>query len=199
MESPQDSYFILMLALASYGSAIWGGLFFFKTDDPGAKQGRRLIGFCSITATVVALASISTAVPRPPLASSLAAGLYLVSLALFWLSIAEHRKAPLAFAFSSEKPDHFVISGTHKLIRHPFYTSYLLGWAAPVIYAESFAAAICFSIMLIIYWRSATLEESFFQLSAFSEEYAIYKRSTGMFFPRLLKKPGPIVGKIFKI
>src|SRR5690606_36209611 len=70
-----------------------------------------------------------TGEPTPSPALALAIVLAVLSLWLFHRTIAASREGRLHFAFDAEKPESLVTAGPYRLVRHPFYTSYLIFWA----------------------------------------------------------------------
>jgi protein-S-isoprenylcysteine O-methyltransferase Ste14 len=112
--------------------------------------------------------------------------LFTVSLAVFWWSVSATRSSKrLTLAFTPDKPAFLIDSGPYSRVRHPFYTSYLLFWAGAALVgadASSYAIAIVISLCFV---AAARMEESKFMRSALAADYAVYRRQTGMFLPRL--------------
>lgn len=82
-----------------------------------------------------------------------------------------------------------VQKGMYKIVRHPLYASIMLMfYGACLVYRNIFCfLAVTFIFIPFMYYRAKQEEtiliETFF-------EYNDYKRSTGMFFPKMLKRKG---------
>ncbi len=113
--------------------------------------------------------------------------LYCLSLAIFWWTIASHRSKPLAACFSKDEQLHLVQHGPYRLMRHPFYCSYLLAWLAGAVATLNPWLAGAFVVMFALYLTAARDEEKKFASSSLSRAYASYCSSTGQFFPNPLK------------
>jgi protein-S-isoprenylcysteine O-methyltransferase Ste14 len=114
--------------------------------------------------------------------------LFLSAHLLFWSAVAVHRKAPPAIAFSERPPRSLTTGGPYRLIRHPFYTSYLLAWLGGACAAGSAYLALAAAWMFVFYYLAAVREEAEMLASAtFGAEYGRYRRRTGMFLPSLLR------------
>lgn len=115
--------------------------------------------------------------------------LFLVSANLLYYSaILATRCAPLSIAGSRDTPVHLLFDGPYRWVRHPIYTSYLLGWcgAASAIPLRGLHAILAWSgvlLMAIVYARTACAEERKFEQSAFAERYRRYRETAGLFWP----------------
>jgi protein-S-isoprenylcysteine O-methyltransferase Ste14 len=111
--------------------------------------------------------------------------LYLGALLLFWSAIAANWKRPLALAFTREAPHHLTATGPYRYIRHPFYTSYLLGWLAGYFATGNAWTLAAPLVMGVLYVLAARSEERLFLKSGLATNYESYKREAGMFLPNL--------------
>jgi protein-S-isoprenylcysteine O-methyltransferase Ste14 len=109
--------------------------------------------------------------------------LYSLSLLLFWRAVAANRAKPLAACFSTDRQSHITRSGPYRVVRHPFYCSYLLAWMAGWLATGSIWLGPTVVAMFAIYLLAALREEARFAQSALAGEYAKYRLRTGMFFP----------------
>ena len=75
--------------------------------------------------------------------------------------------------------------GPYRLIRHPFYTSYLLAWTAGYFASGSAWSILTVVAMVVLYKRAADLEERKFEVSKLRNSYAQYRQEVGQFVPRL--------------
>jgi len=159
--------------------------FFVKSGRMSA--GLRITALAGVIFAVLHLAVIlRTPVLYPPAA---AAGLvlYCLALGMFWWTIKAHRVKPLAACFSTNETLHLVCSGPYRLVRHPFYCSYLLAWLAGAIGTLNIYLGLTFVAMFALYLTAALNEEKKFATSPLARDYASYCGATGRFFPRPFK------------
>ena len=124
----------------------------------------------------------------PNARTGLAFLLFVGSLALFWRAVAAFRTERPRIAFSPGVPDDLVTRGPYRLIRHPFYVAYTLSWIGGALGAPNWATIAAVPVMGYLYVRAARAEETEIAHSPMGQEYANYKRRTGMFFPRLIRR-----------
>jgi protein-S-isoprenylcysteine O-methyltransferase Ste14 len=175
----------LLAYFTCVGSFIWGmsGSFFRRVDRAG--WGFRSIQMGGAVAFIWNTWALLRH-ERIELFSGLAAlALYGASLLGFWWSVGAYSKSPPSHAFSADRPVALVQSGPYRLIRHPFYTSYLLTWCAGLVATHEVTLLIPLGLMIGIYAYAARLEEQKFASSALSNQYAAYRARTGMFLPWL--------------
>jgi len=145
-------------------------------------------GAIVLTLVVIAVACVDLwALWAGPLWSpAMVAGLVLqlTSLWLFWQAIAASRAARLRLAFDPTLPASVVRHGPYRVVRHPFYTSYMLFWVGWSVAAWSLWALPPLLVMLAVYIYAARGEEGRFARSPFANEYAAYRQQVGMFWPR---------------
>lgn len=110
---------------------------------------------------------------------------YLMSLSLLGWSFYVNRKKPLSLSYSNDEPQHMVMNGPYRYIRHPFYSAYALGWAAGPLVSGHHWLWIFVAIILYLYWKSAVLEEEKFAQSSLAKAYQDYKQQTGRFLPKI--------------
>lgn len=122
--------------------------------------------------------------PQWPPAMLAGLALQFASLWLFWQAIAASRAARLRLAFDPTLPSGVVRHGPYRVVRHPFYASYMLFWIAWSIATWSVWSLPPLLVMLAIYVLAARGEEGRFARSPFADEYAAYRQRVGMFWPR---------------
>lgn len=115
----------------------------------------------------------------------LATFMQFLSFISFWFTIFYIGKHKLLVAGSEENPLHFFSSGPFKLVRHPFYSTYLLSYLGTGISTFNLPYVILVLISILFYYRTAKDEESLFVSSDFREKYLLYRNKTGMFIPKL--------------
>jgi protein-S-isoprenylcysteine O-methyltransferase Ste14 len=148
-------------------------------------KGRHRYRASRVSAAVL-LAEAAAIAARPvPAARGLAACAVLaVALLLFAWAVAANRRRKLGLAFAGEVPGHVQTSGPYRLVRHPFYASYLLAFAGGAVAAGTPWLAPVVLAGAATYWRAARQEEAAFEASPLCEAYRRYARRVGMFLPR---------------
>ncbi len=172
---------VTLLFSAIVLSLVWGRLCFFKVDGSTrlwVALGYDLMVTIHILTTFYYMLTV-TQFTEPML--WLAGFLYVLSLMLFWWSVRTARK--LDFAFSNRVGD-IVVTGPFALVRHPFYTSYLLAWFASSFLFNSPILWITLFFLGGFYFFSARREESVILASPQAKRYQNYRKSVGMFLPR---------------
>jgi protein-S-isoprenylcysteine O-methyltransferase Ste14 len=122
---------------------------------------------------------------QPVWAQVIGLAVELAAAALFWWAVRASRQAGLRFAFDEEHPHSLLTDGPYGIVRHPFYTSYLLFWIGWGIAVWSPWALLGTATMLALYLRAALWEERRFSLSPLASDYAAYKQRAGLFWPRI--------------
>lgn len=112
----------------------------------------------------------------------LACLIYFGSLLLFWWGINTAKGLNFAFGNFSGK---IITSGPFKFIRHPFYLSYSLIWAASTLLFNSPVLWITLLYLVAFYWNSAKSEEKAILNSKQADQYRTYCKETNMFIPRI--------------
>jgi protein-S-isoprenylcysteine O-methyltransferase Ste14 len=152
--------------------------------SPKMSIGAQVISLAVVLATIGFLFLLWRDV-QPVWAQIAGLGIELAGTALFWWAVRASRKARLRFAFDEEHPDSLLTSGPYRIVRHPFYTSYLLFWIGWGVAVWSPWAVLVVAIMLVLYVRAALMEERKFSLSPLASDYAVYRRRAGLFWPRI--------------
>lgn len=183
---PVTQWLTLALATLSYGSAIWGGLRFFRVNDAGAARGKRRIAALVVPFTVLGLWLIWQRPAASPWLAALSAGVYLLSLIVFWWAIHANRRQPLAFAGSQQQPQKLMLAGPYAWVRHPFYSAYLAGWLALWLAVPCLLTTAMLLIMVNVYTRLAQQEEALIQQSPLAAVYRMYMLQTARFVPWLM-------------
>lgn len=175
---------VLLMALACFISFGWAMKKFFVKPD-GKTHGMQAI---YLFGTLFMLLHVGLIVFRYEFHAVATLGgmvLYAAALALFWWTIQVNRARPLSFAFSQDQPQHLVINGPYRYMRHPFYCAYMLAWLAGALAVPEPWLLATAGIMFFLYRQAAQQEEQKFAESEFAENYKEYQRRTWMFFPRM--------------
>lgn len=171
-------FVLLMSSLASFG---WGMSKFFLKPT-GDTAGMKVIRAFSTVTALLHLAAILVT-PCKPTQSLVAAAMYASGLALFFWAISANRKRSLSAAFSQDLPSHLVTWGPYRMIRHPFYTAYLMAWTAGYLGTGRLWLLPTLAGMIIVYFTAALKEEDKFASSRLAEQYRTYQQCTGRFLP----------------
>lgn len=78
-------------------------------------------------------------------------------------------------------------TGPYAYVRHPFYTSYLVGSVAVLVAFPGVFAAVSLILNIAFFAFAARGEEKNLMESALAPAYAEYRNRTGMFFPRIFQ------------
>jgi protein-S-isoprenylcysteine O-methyltransferase Ste14 len=175
---------VLLAALACFASFAWAMKKFFVKPD-GSTQGMRSIYFGGTLFSLLHLGLILTSYTFHVVSTFGGLLLYAAALALFWWAVRTNRSRPLSFAFSNDRPQHLVVSGPYRYMRHPFYSAYTLAWLAGALAVPEPMLLATAATMFYLYWQAAGQEERKFTESEFCDAYREYQRRTWMFFPRL--------------
>jgi protein-S-isoprenylcysteine O-methyltransferase Ste14 len=116
--------------------------------------------------------------------------LYVLAWLLFEWAVKATRERRLSFAFSSDWPVRLMNRGPYRLVRHPFYTSYMLAWIATLVATRQPLLLGLILGMFVFYNRAANYEESKFAASPLADDYASYRARTGKFLPLGWMKAG---------
>lgn len=163
-------------------SLIWARLRFFKMTSGTPRLSALLYDAAVATQIITTLVLMFTVEGRFVALIVLSVFLYSISLLMFWWAIITAKS--LDFAFSDEV-GRVVTTGPFKIVRHPFYTSYMLAWFASSFLFNSLILWITLVFLVAFYFLSARKEERVILKSAYSDEYRNYIKNVGMFLPRI--------------
>lgn len=109
----------------------------------------------------------------------------LAALGLFRLAILATRQRRLTLAFSQDQPTFLVDRGPYRLIRHPFYTAYVIYWWSGAFETLSVWCSLAAMGLTAVYVIAAVKEERKFAASHLATEYAAYRGRAGLMWPKL--------------
>lgn len=118
----------------------------------------------------------------------IASSVVLACLVLFFYCSAIIRSNKLSIVFSADSPEFHISRGPYAVVRHPFYTSYILTYGALALVAQDILLTVLCLGMFITYYSAARYEEKKFLNSNLKSSYQKYQTQTGMFFPRIAKR-----------
>jgi protein-S-isoprenylcysteine O-methyltransferase Ste14 len=114
-----------------------------------------------------------------------ALALFVLSAGLFAWTAGATRQTPPTLAFDTDQPAFLLRHGPYRLVRHPFYLSYLLFWTGTAMAFAGVWPWLTPAVMTAVYLRAAMLEERKFRCSSLAAAYDVYRLQAGMFLPRL--------------
>jgi protein-S-isoprenylcysteine O-methyltransferase Ste14 len=148
-------------------------------------KGRHRYLASRVSGAILAAEAIAIAgAPVPPGRAAAAIAVLAASVALFLWAAWTNRTRKLALAFAAATPQHVQTGGPYRLVRHPFYASYLVAFLAGALAAWTPWLVPAIGVGILTYWRAAREEERAFARSGLAEAYRRYARRVGMFLPR---------------
>jgi protein-S-isoprenylcysteine O-methyltransferase Ste14 len=172
---------LLLICLLSFG---WGMRYFFV--QPRRKTvGMKATALVAFLTALLHFQAILSMRDVPATRFGIACAAYLASAALFWWSVRASRAILLAACFSGDGPVHLNTRGPYSLVRHPFYSSYLLASLSGLIATANVSLVPTVIAMFIIYRTGARREEAHFDAGPLAAQYSLYRRCTGRFFPKI--------------
>ncbi len=171
-----------LAALAAVGLAFLGGVRV-VFERPKGTHPYHAARVSAAVLLVEAVALVLAPVPRGRLLS--AGAILATSLMLFLWAAWTSRERKLGLAFAGRVSEFVQTRGPYRLVRHPFYLSYLLAFLGGALAAGSPWLAPAVLAGALTYWRAARHEEAAFEASPLRDAYRCYARQVGMFVPRL--------------
>ena len=173
---------VTLTGLAVFAQHIWALRGHFASDS---MTGQARVISAAALATCLVMIILVWLVAQPPLAQLGGLALMVGSLTIFWSAIRASRAARLRFAFDSALPEKLGTTGPYRVVRHPFYVSYLLVWLGWALASWSAWALLPVATMVALYLIAARYEEKLLATSDMAEAYAAYQRETGLFWPKI--------------
>ena len=176
---------IALFALVAIASVLmfWSTRRFFTAPDGKHQPGTRWLYGLTCLCGVVQIVDLVRVPSFSTPAAALALAMYTSGLVVWLLAVRVHWRRPPSLAFSRDAPEHLVTSGPYAVIRHPFYTSYLLGWFAAFVATGTWTSLAAALLMFGFFDRAARQEEDKFKASELSHSYAQYRARTGRYLP----------------
>lgn len=116
------------------------------------------------------------------------------SIALIGLTLGTNRIPLSLWHQKDDAPHNIVTFGAYRLIRHPFYSSFLLAVLSALLLAPHFVTLLTLIYAFVALNITAAREEKRLATSEFGEEYREYLKRTGRFLPRFPGRRGRIDG-----
>lgn len=119
----------------------------------------------------------------------------IASAALFWQAVEATRAARLRYVFDPKAPHRLVTEGPYRLVRHPFYTSYIMLWMGWGIATASLTAILPVLFFIVAYGLAARREEASFAGSPLAAQYEDYRNAVGFMVPKLSPRGNQATGR----
>ena len=116
--------------------------------------------------------------------SILGVAFQMMSVFLFGWCVGTSGKRNLSLAFSPNCSPRLMTEGPYSVVRHPFYTSYMIYWIGNAIIATSIFTIGAAVILGILYLYTSRREDEFLA-ERFAGEFSQWRANTGAFFPKL--------------
>jgi len=173
---------LLAVGFLCFAAFCWGAAAHFRRTDR-IPPGTRLIAVLTLAGFGLFLGRLALGKPGPDWSAALA--LFVLSAGLFAWTVGATRQTPPTLAFDTDQPAFLLRHGPYRLVRHPFYLSYLLFWAGTATASPGIWPWLTPAVMTAVYFRAAMLEERKFRHSPLAAAYNAYRAQAGMFLPRL--------------
>jgi protein-S-isoprenylcysteine O-methyltransferase Ste14 len=131
-----------------------------------------------------------TFTPAYEIVRAVATALCVVAIALYMLTLGTHRVALPGWHQPHDKPSELVTWGPYRRIRHPFYSSYVVFFAASLLLAPALPVLLNCIYLFSIINLTAAREDKDLGVK-FGAPYEDYAARAGRFFPRL-KRSRPV-------
>jgi protein-S-isoprenylcysteine O-methyltransferase Ste14 len=173
--------------LISFG---WGIVRFFRQPAVARNAGMSFIAFGGIAMNGFNAVQVAFYAPGA-LQAAVACALMALALLLFWGAIAAHAKNRPVAVFAGETPGMITTRGPYRIVRHPFYVSYILAWLGMAVATWHWASLAMCVLMTAVYAAAAHHEERAILAGPAGHAYAEYAARTGGFVPRLTRLFSP--------
>ena len=173
--------------LLTYGLFAYCTLVVFRSVDVSARYFRAIVSvFGSASGLYFGFLTLNG---QSTVSASASLVLFIAALALLLSSLREIGKLRLGFAGSTTAPPSLLTTGPYRVVRHPIYVAYIVGWTAGLLNAisprEWAIGAVLWMAMAAIYSFAARQEERTIAQGEFGRAHADYAARTGMFVPYL--------------
>lgn len=180
----------VVISVVAIGSFAWSVFGAFRSGED-TTSGYHTLRLSAVTAWIIQVYVLLHATLAFDSPNYWAGNLLIVlGLLLFWHCVKVTRTRKLTLAFSVDAPEHIYQIGPYGYVRHPFYLSYLAAYFGMAIAANDVWLYLTAIVMYVLYYYAARFEEAKFEKSQLSGHYAEYRRSTGMFLPRMRRLGG---------
>ena len=179
---------LLLLLLCNFVAIGLLPLMFFKKD--GEYNLRWLLTRAPFLVAPIALLLGTMGVLAPVFnfaTQLLAVPLAVLSISLMAMTIGSHRIPLALWHQDNDAPQELVTWGPYAVVRHPFYSSFILALLAAAIAFVHPVTLLCLLYGTAVLTVTAIREERRLASSSFGAEYVKYMQTSGRFFPRILR------------
>lgn len=166
----------------------WHAIYWYFEDTGVRSKGLRTLMKINSFAFLAQTISIVSFAEGTALGYLSAIGAFLISLVTFQWTVDSGREANLALAYNPVTSVKVAKKGPYRWIRHPFYATYMLYWSVIPLLTRDWYALLSLALVCGLYIHAARGEEAKLLAGPLSAEYAEYRSSTGMFFPKLWRR-----------
>jgi protein-S-isoprenylcysteine O-methyltransferase Ste14 len=154
------------------------------TDDAGAIWAQLSFGFTG------ALPAITLGLVVPIRLYNALGAIAILSCSLTLYEWARHTIWGRSFyiAWSGDVPEALCDRGPYAYVRHPIYASYILAFLAVLVAMPTLITLAAFVFNAGLFTHAALSDERSLSSATFAADYAQYKKRTGMFLPRLVRR-----------
>lgn len=110
----------------------------------------------------------------------------ILSISLMAMTVGSHRVPLALWHQDNDSPQELVTWGPYAVVRHPFYTSFILALLAAALALPHPVTLICLLYGTVSLTLTAVREERRLSSSACGADYVRYMSKSGRFFPRIL-------------
>lgn len=115
--------------------------------------------------------------------ADLAIGISLAAFVVFFAAIRATRRRGLSLAFSDRTPGAVIHGGIYRVIRHPFYASYILYWLSWLPLTSLDPVACVMAAIMIVAYKLAAEKEERLLTARLGQPYSALARRTWRFMP----------------
>ncbi|HEX2840966.1 isoprenylcysteine carboxylmethyltransferase family protein [Hyphomicrobium sp.] len=115
--------------------------------------------------------------------ADLAIAISLAAFILFFAAVRATQNGGLSLAFSDRTPDAVVDRGIYRIIRHPFYASYILYWLSWLPLTSFDPSAFVMAGVMVAAYKFAARKEERLLTARLGESYATFAQRTWRFLP----------------
>lgn len=123
---------------------------------------------------------------RSPAIAYFGLSLYAISIAIGWFFSAQLKESWRVGVHSNQKTQ-LIRNGIYKYIRNPYFLSYFIMFFSLFLVRPSLAIIVLIAISIAIFHRMVLKEEAYLS-TIHGRQYEEYKKITGRYVPRYIKK-----------
>lgn len=172
----------LVVNMLFLGAGAWASARHFARDEP-EPHGATLLTIATIAGTGLNLWHAIAHRYDVGLDADLAIIFSLAAFVLFFAAVRATRHGGLSLAFSDRTPDVLVDRGIYRVIRHPFYASYILYWLSWLPLTSFDPIAFVMAGIMIAAYKFAARKEEHLLTARHGQSYETFAQRTWRFLP----------------